>query len=58
MRELSEEAGISYNTLRSWVSGRRSPSDQGLIALADALDERSRRLQELAEELRQLVASE
>lgn len=52
MRELSQEAGLSYDTLRSWASGRRSPQPEGVNALADALERRSERLAELARELR------
>lgn len=52
MKELSQEAGISYDTLRSWASGRRSPGPEGVHALADALERRSEKLADLARELR------
>lgn len=58
MRELSEEAGVSYNTLRSWASGRRSPTPHGLLALADALERKSERLADLSDKVRQMVATE
>lgn len=58
MRELSEEAGVSYNTLRSWASGRRSPTSDGLLALADALERRSERLADLSDKVRQMVTTE
>jgi transcriptional regulator with XRE-family HTH domain len=55
MKELSEEAGVSYDTVRSWASGRRSPRPEGVVALADALERRSERLADLAHELRDAV---
>jgi hypothetical protein len=51
MRELAEEAGLTYSTLRAWSAGNRSPSAEHVRALARALKNRAARLQELAEEL-------
>ena len=52
---LATESGLSYDVLRSWRSGRRRPSAAGVRRLADGLERRSARLQQLALELRQAV---
>lgn len=52
MRQLAEEAGLSYDALRSWAADRRTPRAENLDQLAEALERRGERLHELAEELR------
>lgn len=56
MRQLAEDAGLSYDVLRSWRSGRRRPSRGSAARLAAGLEERGQRLLLLARELK--VASE
>jgi hypothetical protein len=51
MRELSEETGIRYSTLRAWSAGARIPSAEHVATLASALRRRANRLQEMAGEL-------
>lgn len=51
MREIAEEAGIAYSTLRAWSAGNRFPSPEGRAALAKALRRRAGVLEELAGEL-------
>jgi transcriptional regulator with XRE-family HTH domain len=52
MRQLAADAGLSYDVLRSWRSGRRRASRQSAVRLADGLQRRGERLLELARELR------
>lgn len=48
---------VSEAALRSWISGRRSPSRENLYRLADLADQRADSLRGIARELRN-VASE
>lgn len=52
VEELAREAGLSAHSLWAWREGRRNPSPESLRALADVLESRSGRLEELAVELR------
>jgi transcriptional regulator with XRE-family HTH domain len=56
MRQLADEAGISYDAVRSWASDRRTPRPENLEHLADALEQRGSRLHEIADELRRACA--
>lgn len=51
LKQLAEEAGLSYDALRSWATGRRTPQPESLRQLADGLRRRAEVLQELAGEL-------
>ncbi len=53
MRELAEETGITYSTLRAWSAGARAPHAAHTASLAKALRTRAAKLQELAAELEQ-----
>jgi transcriptional regulator with XRE-family HTH domain len=57
MRQLAEEAGISYDAVRSWATDRRTPRPENLEHLAGALHRRGSRLGELAEEIRRMTDS-
>lgn len=50
-RELAEEAGLSYDVLRSWRSGRRRATASSARRLAEGLEARGRRLLSLAREI-------
>jgi transcriptional regulator with XRE-family HTH domain len=52
MRQLAADAGLSYDVLRSWRSGRRRPSRASAARLAAGLEGRGERLLALARELR------
>jgi transcriptional regulator with XRE-family HTH domain len=52
MRQLADEAGISYDAVRSWAADRRTPRPENLEHLATALERRASRLHEIADELR------
>ncbi|HEX6306586.1 MAG TPA: hypothetical protein VFZ69_00285 [Longimicrobiales bacterium] len=52
MRQLAAEAGLSYDVLRSWRSGRRRPSRSSAQRLADGLERRGEQLLELSRQLR------
>ena len=52
LQEVADEAGVGYSTLRAWADGRRNPSRENLIRVADVIERRGGDLQTLAEELR------
>lgn len=52
MRQLAGDAGLSYDVLRSWRSGRRRPSRGSAQRLADGLQRRGEQLLELSRQLR------
>ena len=52
MRQLAAEAGLSYDVLRSWRSGRRRPSRSSAQRLPDGLERRGEKLLELSRQLR------
>jgi transcriptional regulator with XRE-family HTH domain len=53
MRQLAADAGLSYDVLRSWRSGRRRPSRSSALRLATGLQQRGELLLRLAGELRE-----
>lgn len=55
MRQIAEEAGISYDAIRSWATDRRTPRPESLEQLAAAMERRGLRLHEMAAELRQVA---
>lgn len=57
MRQIAEEAGVSYDAVRSWATNRRTPRTENLLQLSDALRQRSVRLEALAAELASLAES-
>jgi transcriptional regulator with XRE-family HTH domain len=52
LRELADEMGGSYGTLREWSRGARNPSDENIQRIAAAYETRARRLLALAERMR------
>lgn len=56
MRQLAEEAGMSYDAIRSWATDRRTPRPENLIQLASALERRGSCLHEIAQEVRSAVS--
>ena len=57
LRQLAEDAGVNYGTLRVWAVGKRNPQPDNLRQIATGLRARSAHLEELAERL-ELVAEE
>lgn len=53
LRDLAEEIGGSYGTLREWARGARTPSDDNVHRIAAGLRARAAKLEELAAELEQ-----
>ncbi len=53
--DLAAAAGISYDTWRSWQSGRRNPRARNLLALADVLEAQASKLHALAARLNDLT---
>jgi transcriptional regulator with XRE-family HTH domain len=53
MRQLAADAGLSYDVLRSWRSGRRRPSRSSALRLAAGLQQRGELLLRLSSELRE-----
>lgn len=58
IQQLAEEAGISYDTLYSWVRRRRVPKRENVRQLASGLEKRADLLREIAGELKDAVESE
>jgi transcriptional regulator with XRE-family HTH domain len=53
MRQLAEDAGLSYGVLRAWAMGRRTPTSENLSRIADGFERRTERLHAIITELRQ-----
>lgn len=58
IQQLAEESGISYDTLYSWVKGRRVPRSENVRQLARGLEARADLLREIAENLKDAVEFE
>ncbi len=58
MRQLAEDAGVSYGVLRGWAIGRRIPTPENLRKLALGFERRAQRLQTIAEELRRAARAQ
>jgi transcriptional regulator with XRE-family HTH domain len=58
MRQLAEDAGVSYGVLRGWAIGRRTPTPENLRKLAHGFERRAGHLQNIAEELRRAAEAE
>lgn len=52
MRQIAEEAGISYDAIRSWATDRRTPRPQNLLQLSAVLERRGADMLQLASHLR------
>lgn len=52
MRQLAEQAGVNYSTLKAWSAGIRNPSPENARKLADALRQQGGEVSQLAEELK------
>jgi transcriptional regulator with XRE-family HTH domain len=55
MRQLAEDAGLSYGVLRAWAMGRRTPTPENLSRIADGFERRSERLHAIIAELRRVA---
>lgn len=58
IQQLADEAGISYDTLYSWVKRRRVPRPENVRQLASGLENRAELLREIAEDLKNVIESE
>lgn len=52
MRQLAEDARLSYGVLRAWAMGRRTPTPENLSRIADGFERRVERLHGIITELR------
>jgi transcriptional regulator with XRE-family HTH domain len=52
MRQLAEDAGLSYGVVRAWAMGRRTPTSENLSRIADGFERRAERLHAIITELR------
>jgi transcriptional regulator with XRE-family HTH domain len=52
MRQLAEDAKLSYGVLRAWAMGRRTPTPENLSRIADGFERRTERLHAMIMELR------
>jgi transcriptional regulator with XRE-family HTH domain len=55
MRQIAEEAGVSYDAVRSWATNRRTPKPENLVQLADALRRRGDQLHAIGDELQRIA---
>ena len=55
MRQIAEEAGVSYDAVRSWATNRRTPKPENLVQLADALRRRGDQLHVIGDELQKIA---
>lgn len=55
MRQIAEEAGVSYDAVRSWATNRRTPKPENLVQLADALRRRGDHLHAIGDELQRIA---
>jgi transcriptional regulator with XRE-family HTH domain len=55
MRQLAEDAGLSYGVLRAWAMGRRTPTPENLSRIADGFERRAERLHTIVSELRRVA---
>jgi transcriptional regulator with XRE-family HTH domain len=58
IQQLADEAGISYDTLYSWVKRRRVPRPENVRQLASGLERRADLLREISEDLKGAVEGE
>jgi transcriptional regulator with XRE-family HTH domain len=58
MRQIAEEAGVSYDAVRSWATNRRTPKPENLVQLADALRRRGDQLHAIGDELKMIAVRE
>ena len=52
MRQLAEDAGLSYGVLRAWAMGRRTPTPDNVSRIADGFERRAERLHAIIADLR------
>jgi transcriptional regulator with XRE-family HTH domain len=52
LRQVAEETGLSYSTLKAWSAGERTPRGDHLARIAEYLEGRAGELRELATALR------
>jgi transcriptional regulator with XRE-family HTH domain len=55
MRQIAEEAGVSYDAVRSWATNRRTPKPENLAQLAEALHRRGDQLHAMGDELQRIA---
>lgn len=55
MKDLAEDGGLGYATLRSWVKERRNPTPESIEQLLAGWEARQKDAQRLARELRRAV---
>lgn len=51
LEDIARDAGVTYNALYQWRTGRRNPTPENLRRLAKAVRDRSADLKRLAAEL-------
>lgn len=58
MRELADETGLRYSTMRSWSAGIRVPSPENARSVAKILRQRAALLAQLADDLEALATED
>ncbi len=56
-RTVAADAGLSYDAVRAWSIGRREPTPENMLRLAESFERRADRLRALAAELREAAGS-
>lgn len=51
LRELADELGVSYSTIKYWKTGERSPSEENMAKLSSIAEERADELLALSARL-------
>lgn len=54
---IAEDAHLSRATLITWLAGTRTPQPESVAQLADGLERRAQRIEELVLRLRRLLQS-
>lgn len=57
LRDLADELGVSYSTVKYWKTGERSPSEKNMAKLSRIAEERAEDLLALAARLQREIDS-
>ena len=52
LRDLAEQAGVGYETLRQWAAGARNPRPENIESILGALDGQADRIKQLVRDAR------
>ena len=52
LRDLAQEAGVGYETVRQWAAGARNPRPENIESILGALDDQADRIKQLVRDAR------